>query len=174
MESITRRRPSHWWVFLIRGLVFIILGIYMICSPANSFAALGFLFGLIIFFTGLLELLRTVRDRDQASRAWHLLLGIIDVILGIILLGHIGTSEAILRIIVGIWVLFSGFSMLSFSRFTGRSLVLTIGGGLIILFGLMIIFNSAFGTITIALITAVAFIVTGIFNALLAYRLKKA
>lgn len=166
------RSIHHWWVFLIRGLLFILVGIYMICSPLTSFVALGFLFGLIIFITGLVELLHVVRNRSSTNRGWHLILGIVDLILGIILMGHVGASVAILRIIVGIWFLIRGFSLISFSNLLGKSWLLTVGGIVTVIFGLLIIFNAAFGSMTIILFIAIAFVITGLFNVWLGYRMK--
>lgn len=173
MESLISKRPRYWWVFMLQGAILLILGIYMLFAPIAGFATLGFLFGLVILLTGIFELLRVIRDRNQGSRAMHLLLGVINIILGIILVGHIGTSEAILRIVVGLWFLFRGVSLMSFSRLTGRNWVLTAGGVIVVLFALAIIFKPLFGAVTIAIITAVAFIVTGMFDVALGYRLKR-
>src|SRR5471030_239000 len=122
MEIQVDRSLRHWWVFLLRGVLFILVGIYMICSPASSYAALGFMFGLIILLAGVAELLHVSRSAN--NRGWHLFLGILDIILGIVLMGHIAASVTILRIIVGVWFLFRGFSLLSFSRLVGKSLLL--------------------------------------------------
>jgi uncharacterized membrane protein HdeD (DUF308 family) len=162
----------HWWAFLLRGIIFILLGVYMLWHPAGSLAALGFLFGLIVLFTGTAELLRVYFDRDHSRRVWHLILGIIDVIIGIMLMGHVAASATLLSIIVGFWFLFGGISMLSLSFISGKSWLTTIGGVLTILFGLLILFNPIFGAVTIVLWTAIAFITIGLFNVLLGFRLK--
>jgi uncharacterized membrane protein HdeD (DUF308 family) len=171
METSVSRSLRHWWVFLLRGLLFILVGIYMIASPISSFIALGFMFGLIIFLAGATELMHAIQDRSD-NRGWHLFLGIVDIALGIILMVHIATSVAIIRIIVGIWFILRGFSLLSLSRLTGRSWMLIIGGILTILFGLLILFNPIFGAVTIILWVAIAFIIVGVFNILLATRLR--
>jgi len=172
MELITERSFRHWWVFLLRGLVWIGLGIYMISEPAAGFAALGFLFGLILFLTGVFELLRVTRERTQAGRSWHLMLGIIDVILGIVLMGHVATSMAILRIILGLWFIFRGVSLFSFAGHTAHAWLIYAGAIMVFVFGLLVLFNPTFGDITIVLWTALAFIVTGIFNIYLGYLVK--
>ena len=172
MELAVDRSLNHWWVFLIRGILFVILGIYMICSPAVSYIALGFLFGLIIFLAGIVELLHVSRARYTGNRRWHLALGIIDIILGIVLMSHVAASIAIMRIVLGIWFIFRGISLFSFSRTINSSWMLKLGGALTFIFGLLILFNAAFGSMTIIIFTAVAFIITGIFNAWLGYRMK--
>ncbi len=145
----------------------------MIASPAGSYAALGFFFGLVIFLAGVAELLHVVRDRSSAGRGWHLFLGIVDIILGFVLMDHVAAGVTILRIIVGIWFLFRGISLFSFSRIAGRSWILTLGGILTVIFALLILFNPVFGAMTIILWTAIAFIITGFFNVMLALRLKR-
>jgi uncharacterized membrane protein HdeD (DUF308 family) len=172
MELTVSRSQRHWWMFVIRGIVFILLGIYMIAEPAGSFAALGFLFGLIIFLVGVSELLRVSRERTVGSRQWHLMLGIIDVILGVVFMAHVTASMAILRIILGLWFLFKGISLFTFSRHNITSWWLTAGAILVFVFGLLVLFNPTFGDMTIILWAAIAFIITGIFNTWLGFSLK--
>ena len=172
MEITVDRSLRHWWFFLARGILFVLAGIYMIASPATSFVALGFLFGLIIFIAGVAELIRVTRENTQVGRSWHLMLGIIDLILGLVLMAHITTSMAILRIILGLWFLFRGFSLFSFARHGDRSWMLIAGAILIFVFGLLILFNPTFGDMTIILWSGIAFILTGIFNVILGMTMK--
>lgn len=158
------RSLRYWWVILIRGILFILLGIYMLFEPASGYAALGFLFGLFILLTGLAELLRVVGDHSSSGRAGHLLLGIIDLVVGIIFVTHIIASADVLRVVVGLYFLFRGISLLSYSHFRGRSWSLIIGGAITAIFGFLIIFNAVFGAITLIVFTAIAFIIMGIFN----------
>jgi uncharacterized membrane protein HdeD (DUF308 family) len=165
------RSIRHWWVFLLRGILFILVGIYIACSPATGFVALGFFFGLVILLTGIAELLRVSGDKDSGSRGWHLTIGIVDVILGVVLMGHIATSVAILRILVGLWFLLRGISLVSFSR-GAKNWLIMLGGIITAIFGLLIIFNVAFGSLTVILFVAFAFILMGIFNTWLGYSMK--
>ena len=73
-------------------------------------------------------------------------------------------SADVLRVIVGLYFLFRGISLLSYSHFRGRSWPLILGGAITALFGLFIIFNAVFGAITIIVFTAIAFIIMGVFN----------
>lgn len=173
METFVSRRPRHWWVFLIRGLLFVALGIYMVAVPGVTYAALGFIFGLIILVAGVSELLHSVQDKDAYNRGWHIFIGLIDLILGIVLVGHIAASATILRIIVGIWFLFGGFSILSISGLLGRHWITTLGGIIILLLAILILFDPVFGAITIVFWTAFAFVMNGIFNIILSARLRQ-
>lgn len=166
------RSLRYWWVILLRGILFILLGIYMISQPASGYAALGFLFGLFILLTGIAELLRVVGDHSESGRAWHLFLGIVDLIVGIVFVTHIIASADVLRVIVGLYFLFRGISLLSYSHFRGRSWPLILGGAITAVFGLFIIFNALFGAITIIVLTAIAFIIMGFFNVWLGLHMR--
>jgi len=172
MDLSLDRRLRHWWVFLIRGLLFIAVSIWMIASPLTSFVALGFLFGLVIFITGLGELLHAVKDKTETNRGWHIFLGIVDLVLGLVLMAHVAAGVAILRIVVGVWFIIRGLSLISFSRALKRSWLLTVSGILVAIFGLLIIFNAGFGSITLITFIALAFFITGTFNVWLGFRIR--
>ncbi len=172
MEITVDRSVRHWWVFVLRGIGFIILAIYLLASPANGAAILGYIFGLVILFAGFGELLHAYHDKGSPTRTWHWIIGFVDVILGLILISHVGTSFDIIRIIVGVYIIFRGISIFSFRNSFGRSWWVIIGGALITLFGLIVLFNPIFGAMTIVLWTALAFLLTGTLNLLLGYRLK--
>jgi uncharacterized membrane protein HdeD (DUF308 family) len=173
MEITIDRSWRHWWVFLIRGILFILLGIYMFASPAGSYAALAFLFGLIILVAGVSELMRVVREKSEVNRGWHLAIGVFDIIVGLSLIGHIAAGEALLRIIVGLWILIKGVSVLIYASRAPRLLILIVGGVIVVLFGLLVLINPVFGSVTIVLWTAFAFVMMGIMNIMLSLRLKK-
>ena len=164
MEITVDKSLRHWWFFLIRGILFVVTAIYMLASPTTSFIALGFMFGLIIFISGVSELLHSIREHGAGNRSWHLFLGLINVILGLVLMVHIIASMDILRIIVGISFVISGLSLFRVSSLIKEAWIFILGGVLVLLFGLLFLFNPTFGDMTLILWTAIAFILTGVFN----------
>lgn len=172
MEITVDRRFRHWWVFVLRGALFILLGIYVFASPASAYLALSFLFGLMILMAGIAELLHAYQDRGAASRGWHLFVGLVDIILGLVLLNHLAASMDILRIIVGIYFLFRGLSIFSFRGLARGSWWVIAGAVIVLIFGLMVLFNPVFGAMTVIIWTGMAFLVTGILNVLLGLRMK--
>jgi uncharacterized membrane protein HdeD (DUF308 family) len=81
MEIIVDRSIRHWWVFVLRGILFILLSIYIFLSPVSSLLALGFLFGLVIIVAGIAELLHAYQGRGKGNRGWLLFAGLIDLYL---------------------------------------------------------------------------------------------
>lgn len=163
---------KHWWMFLLRGLLFILLGAYMISKPSESYMALSLLFGIIILLAGIAELAHAFINRDSRRWGWRLFVGILDIVLGLILVFNIKVSMAVLPFILGIWFFFSGASLLSFATVVRRPFWLAVGGMLIIFISFLVMFVPDFGAMTIVIWTALAFIAAGIFNGLLAFWLK--
>jgi uncharacterized membrane protein HdeD (DUF308 family) len=155
-------------------VVFILVSAYLFFSPVSGLLALSFLFGLIILLTGIAELLRSYRDHGPGNRGWHLFIGLIDLLIGLILLSHLAASLVIIRFIVGFYFLFRGISLLSFSRVGRRSWWVVIGGLLVVIVAVLVMVNPLFGNATLLIWLELAFFVTGLLNVMLGLRLKPA
>jgi uncharacterized membrane protein HdeD (DUF308 family) len=173
MEITVDRSLRHWWFFLARGIIFILAGIYIIASPKTSFVALGFMFGLFIFITGVAELIRVTRENTQKGRSWHLLLGIFDIILGLALMAHVGTGMLVLRVLLALWFIIKAVTIFNNERHSHKASLLIVGSILIFLFGLLILFDPTFGDLTIILWSGVAFILLGIVNTVFGIKTRR-
>jgi uncharacterized membrane protein HdeD (DUF308 family) len=171
MEITLDRSLRLWWVFVLRGLLFIAVGAYLFMQPVSGLLALSFLFGLVILLAGIVELLRAYRDHGSGNRGWHLFTGIIDVLIGLILMSHLAASLLVLRVIIGFYFLFKGITVLTYRKHIS-ALWLVLGGLIVLLFVILIWANPIFGAMTIIIWTALAFLVTGILNVMLGLRLK--
>jgi len=172
MEITVDRSIRHWWVFLIRGLLFIIVGAYIAASPVSGYLALSFLLGLIILLAGVAELIRSYQDQGTGNRGWHLFAGLVDLLLGLILVSHLAASMIILRILVGFYFLFKGITVLTYRRSAVRAWWMILGALIILLFVIMIWFDPVFGMASVLMFTSLAFIVTGILNVMLGLRMR--
>jgi uncharacterized membrane protein HdeD (DUF308 family) len=171
MEITIDRSLRHWWVFIIRGILFILLGVYMFCAPANGYLALSFLFGAAILVAGISELMHSYQYRGKANRGWHLFAGLIELLLGFVLISHLAASEIILRFIIGLYFLFRAIMIFSLNGIT-RSWWVNLSGLVILALALLILINPVFGAMTIVLWTGLAFLFTGLMNVLLGIHLK--
>lgn len=172
MEITIDRSIRHWWVFLVRGILFILVGAYLFASPASGYLALSFLLGLVILLAGVAELIRAYQDHGSGNRGWHLFMGLVDLLLGLILMNHLAASMVILRIIVGFYFLFKGITVLTFRSLAKSAWWLVFGGVVVLIFVFLIWFNPVFGTASVLIFTALAFIVTGILNIMLGLRMR--
>lgn len=172
MEITIGRSLRLWWVFALRGILFLLLGLYVFAWPVSAYLALSFIFGLVILLAGVAELLRAYRDNKASNRGWHLLAGLVDILLGVILMSHLSASMDIMRIIVGGYFIIRGMAILNFRALARGSWWVITGALLVLLFGILVLFNPAFGATTIIIWTGLAFIVTGILNIMLGLRMR--
>ncbi|HTE26921.1 HdeD family acid-resistance protein [Flavitalea sp.] len=167
----------YWWVFLLRALLFLIAGFLTFRYPIESYLTLSILMGVTMLLTGIIEMVYALSNRKTNGWGLRLFAAIVDLILGIILVMNIGLSMAVLPFFVGLWFLFRGITLLSFSgiaRDTASMAWMIAGGILLISVALLIMIQPVIGALTIITWTAIGFFAAGIFNIVLAFQLKGA
>ena len=96
---------SVWWLWLVRGILAIILGILIFVWPQQVVTTLIWIFGLYLLIDGIVSVFRAfgIRKEDR-TWGWALTGGIVSVIAGLIILFHPGVSAAIIGLFV-LWVI---------------------------------------------------------------------
>jgi uncharacterized membrane protein HdeD (DUF308 family) len=169
---------KNWWVHLLVGILFIIMGIWVFSTPIASYITLSIFFSILMFISGLFELIFAISNaKNIDSWGWYLTAAIIDFIVGIILISYPGITITILPFFVAFWVMFKGFSAIGVAiemrhyRVGSWGLMLLFGI-IAIIFAIMIIDNPAIGGFSIVYLTALAFFSIGIFRIALALKLR--
>jgi uncharacterized membrane protein HdeD (DUF308 family) len=174
-----KREVKNWWLFTVIGILLLIAGFYTISNPLASYLGLSVFFGGLIFVNGIMELSFALGNRKNLQHwGWALAAGIVDIILGFILLLYPGLSMAVLPFIVGFYILLLGASLSSYAFQLNHLAVkgwgwVLVGGILTVLFGLSMVFNPVIGVATIVGWTAFAFIIAGVVNIVFSLQLKK-
>lgn len=170
---------KHWYIPLIVGIIFILVGIYTFSSPLESYVALSIIFSLSFLFSGITEITFSIANRNEIdSWGWSLAFGIITFIFGILLILNPAISITTLPFYVGFVVLFRSVGAISFSidlkSFGVKDWGMLMAVGILgLIFSFMLLWNPLFSGITIVVWTGLAFIVSGIFSIILSFRLKK-
>lgn len=109
------------WQVLI-GLLYWLVGFYLIFHPARGLVTLTFLLAFYFVFEGVMELIMYFRLRRSHRAGWFLWDGLITLLLGIVIWAHWPFSSVwVLGTIVGISLLISGVARLGFRA--GRPLL---------------------------------------------------
>jgi uncharacterized membrane protein HdeD (DUF308 family) len=175
----TKKSLRHGWVFLLTGILLIFAGLVALYDPLLTGRALGITLGILVFLMGVSHISFAVANRHLPHFTWHIVLGILDLVIGAFLLPYPDITIVVLPFLLGFWFLIRGISMI-FYAFTLRHFTATgsgwtwllIGGIFIGFFSLFVIWFPLFGFLTVVTWTAMALIVTGISNILLAFRFK--
>lgn len=70
---------KRWYLMLLVGIVFVILGIWTIATPLSSYTALSIVFALGFLVNGIAEVIFAFGNRHQ-NWGWTLVLGILNIV----------------------------------------------------------------------------------------------
>lgn len=170
---------KNWWISLVLGILYIALAVFLLYNPLATYLTLSILFAAFMFVSGIFEIIFAVNNKDNISSwGWYLAGGIIDLLIGILLIVIPGLSMAVLPFILAFWLMFRGFTgvgtAMDMRRYGtnnwGWVLALAI---IAILFAIAIIWVPAAGALSFVFITAYAFMVFGIYRIILAFQLRR-
>lgn len=157
------------WLILISGILFIILGFFMIGTPASNIMALSIILCIAPLVNGIMAIVSYFAFGKVYRSTLQLVYGILTAILGIWLLlsGGIIAMAAVLPYVFAIWVIASSI-MAAVSAFElkgrgvkqwGWSLALGILG---VILGFLLMFDPVVSAMTLSVSVALMFIHRGI------------
>ena len=94
------------WIDIIVSLLFILLGIMLITRPESIMAVISILLGAICIVTGVLKLIDYYSINRQDN--YILAVSIVAIITGIIIMFCSDLILSVFRIIIAIWIIYSG------------------------------------------------------------------
>lgn len=170
---------KHWYIPLIVGLLFILSAFIIFRTPLESYLSLSILFSSLFLVSGILEVVFAFSNKEEIENwGWILFAGILNIVLGLLLLGNPEISMLVLPIYVGFGLMFRSVSSMSASfelkhyGIKGWGGLLTIGIiGLI--FSFIMVWNPVFGGLTIVYWTAFTLLTLGFFGIYYSIQLKK-
>lgn len=135
------------WIDIIISSVLALIGIILMANPKNTLNVIAGILGTIVIIYGLYRLIiffvkKETFDEDIIYDN-GLVIGIMSIICGLILFMYMGIIESILRIIIGVWIVYNGIIKLIEAKiFKDTKLwpVLIISSSVTIVLGLYITF----------------------------------
>ncbi|HLR49191.1 MAG TPA: DUF308 domain-containing protein [Candidatus Sphingobacterium stercoripullorum] len=174
-----RNTVKHWYIPAIIGALFILLGGYLFTVPAATYLTLTIFFSLTFLFSGILEIVFSVQNKDELEGwGWYLTSGIFGLLIGLVLVAKPEVAATTLPFFVGFSLLFRSFQGLGFAFELknygvikwGNLAILSVLG---IIFSFLLIANPIFTGMSLVVLTALSFIFAGISAIVLAFQLKK-
>jgi uncharacterized membrane protein HdeD (DUF308 family) len=178
MEETKSRKMRYWWFPMLFGIIFILIGFWILRSPAESFETIAKIVGVVILVSGTTQLLFSVSKR-RTIPWWGVQLfnGLVDLAIGAVLILFPEVMLKIITIFVGIWLIINSVMLIKRAvdkRKSGhgtwnREMIL---GLLLLLMAIIFIWHPMVLGATIAIWTAIVFILLGIFRITLTLRLR--
>lgn len=168
---------KKWWVILIQGILMFILGIFIFKNPVEVLAGISLWFGIIILLTGITGIFGWIFGGKESRESSSLIWSIISVIFSLFVLFNLLVAMKAITIIFGIWVLMTGFHLISsgwaLKKESGIGWFILIAGILAAIAGLSMIFNIGSGAEGVATILGLSVLLSGIGLIILSF-IKKA
>jgi uncharacterized membrane protein HdeD (DUF308 family) len=170
---------KHWYVLLIIGIIFLGVGIVVFLTPIESYLTLSIIFSVSFLLAGLLEIIFSISNRKELEGwGWHLALGILTLLVGIMLVDNPAITMVTLPFFVGFVVLFRSIMAISTSMELRNYYVLDWGylfglGILGTIFSFMLLFNPSFAGFSLVIWTGLSLVILGIYSIYLSLKLKK-
>jgi uncharacterized membrane protein HdeD (DUF308 family) len=169
---------KHWYLPLIVGIIFIILGFYIFTIPLATYATLSMLFSMSFIIVGLVEIYFAYSNRDTLDGwGWYLTSGILTLLLGFYLVINPGISAAVLPYVVGFAMMFRSMQGLGIALDLkklglswGTPAFISVLG---ILLSFLLIAQPLITGISLVVMTALSIIIVGIYSISLSLTLKK-
>jgi uncharacterized membrane protein HdeD (DUF308 family) len=110
------------WELLV-GAIYLFTGVYLLLHPLDALFSLTLILAVYLFFEGVVETILSFQLRPRHGANWLLIDGVITLILAIMIWRSWPASTAwVIGTLVGISMIFSGFSRLMLSLAAKRAL----------------------------------------------------
>lgn len=177
----SRQAVRYWWLLLAGRVILFLIGVVVFAFPVQSYVGMAVLFGWLMLLTGVVETIVAVRNTHYVTgRGWMLAWGVIEIVLGLILVFNVALSSATLPVVLGFWLLMRGFSAVGLGgdmRAVGiRGAGWTILCGILLLLcALGILFQPlVFGSTAVVVWVGLSLLLAGASAALLGLQLRTA
>ena len=150
---------------ILLGILAVIVGIVAIAWPGVTILALVLLFAIYAFIAAGLQAARAFRSRAAGPVLGHLLLGVIDLVAGVVALAWPVPTVFVLVIVVAAWALVGGFAEI-FAGFqsgetAGTRTLFFVAGLVSVAFGVVLFARPGVGALTLALLFGLYTIIYG-------------
>ena len=177
----SRQAIRHWWLLLAGGVLLFLTGLAVLAFPAQSYVGMAVLFGWLMLLTGVVETVVAARNTHYVTgRGWMLAWGVVEIVLGLILVFNVALSSAMLPVVLGFWLLMRGFNTIGLG---GDMRALGVpGAGWTIVCGILLLLCAlgilirplVFGTTAVVVWVALSLLLAGASAALLGLQIRTA
>ena len=156
---------------LVIGILLIFLGGYSLYRPDTTLAFISIMMGMIAIIKGIYELWfrRGISFWLGEKSGWLLVMGILDIILGLIFIFKIAVGASFIAVIFAVWFIFDAITNFFKRLDKGYYWVIVILSILSLILGIMLLFNPMLSALTIVWIISIYLITIGILKIIQAF-----
>ncbi len=166
-----------WWTLVLRGALAILLAVLAFLWPDHTVRALFILIGLFLILDGIVSTASSLSHRRRVNAWWIFFVeGALGLLVGLFALVRPETAAMVLVFLIGLWALATGIleiiAGLRLSATAAGEWLLTAGGILSVIFGLILIFIPSRAVIALLWLVAAYFLLFGVVLVVLGFRVR--
>ncbi len=160
MPETNMFKTNNIW-HLVAGILMALLGVYIWMNPAATLVAMALYLGIIFIVVGAGYFMASF----SLDSGWYMLVGLLDIFVGVIFVGNLGVTAASLPVIFALWCLAVGIIQLvtayQMSKQEQNWKWTSIAGVLGILFAFLILAYPSVGALTLTALMGLYVILYG-------------
>jgi uncharacterized membrane protein HdeD (DUF308 family) len=133
---------QRWWILLVFGAVIIFLGlIFLSAAYVVAVTIYVTVFGFLLIFSGAAQVAQGILTRRWGGFLLHLLLGLLDVLIGVIFIRHPDFAADLLAMLLTFYLIIGGVSQIATAairRYPHR-IWLYLAGGVTVVLGCILL-----------------------------------
>jgi uncharacterized membrane protein HdeD (DUF308 family) len=151
-----------WWLPVALGLLSLGAGVIVLAKPDNSLKTLAVVIGIFILLDGIAQVFMSLSQRTE-NRGLIALIGILNLIVGVLLIRHPIGGVTVIALFIGIWLVAVGVVRFVMAFETQGDRVWRLVVAVVeIIAGIVIVSSPDIGFATLALLVGFAFIANGV------------
>lgn len=108
MEYIQKILKKTGYVSILESIIFAVLGIVLIAKPEQTIKVISYILGACFILVGIYKIINYVQMKGKNDLYnYHLIYGVMAIVIGLIAIVYSSTIGTIFRIIIGIWIIYS-------------------------------------------------------------------
>jgi uncharacterized membrane protein HdeD (DUF308 family) len=169
---------DNWWLFMLRGVAAMVLGVLAFMWPGWTMLALVFVWAAYALVDGVLAVVAALSGKGSHSARWWLLAaGVVGIAAGVCVFARPGLAALVLLAFVAGWSLIVGVMQLigaiSLRKEIDNEWMLALSGLANVIFGVLLMFQPVAGAVALAWMIGVFAIIVGLFYFSFGLRLRK-
>lgn len=167
---------QNWWVFLLRGILAIAIGVLAFVWPGITLVSLVLLFGVYAAADGILAIASAITGHTPMPRWWLAVVGIAGLAAAFMAFTRPGLTVAVLLIVIAAWAIASGIMQIigaiQLRKEIDNEWLLILSGLAAIVFGAILLFRPGLGTLALIFTLGTFAVIEGLLLIAFSIRLK--
>lgn len=108
VEYIQKILKKTGYISILESILFAILGIILIVRPEETIKVISYILGACFILIGIYKIIGYIQMKGKNDiYNYHLIYGIMAIVIGLIAIIYSTTIGTVFRIIIGIWIIYS-------------------------------------------------------------------